>query len=1034
MSAETSSHGRRCAALGISLAAALALAAPASAGGLAVYLTQSGREHDEPLVRAVRIDVTGTEDVGGVPCAWWEFTAATRTGASFGVRILSERAALTSHEGVGRIERYLYRDFDGRVLEYRDAGTGRALLPMVSFRDDFLPKTARYAAFDRGWASAGTFLGHTIVRVDDRFAPKRAVFEPSEVLVLRPDFLIATQINGRNDDIPLQPGDDPPASRPYTRGELETMIEAGVNFFHDAGDLMPWLMRQPVFYQRAPSFTDSFYRSNHYMGRMYLDEPAVRFGWDEEVPGAELFGPEQHAESVRRRVESEMTTERRRLPIGPNTGTLDLFGRNAMSWDTYYYTAWYQLSAGASSITHEGRYRDRGYGWSPEAFYGEEGLEELTFADQLHYLNAFIRGAARAFDAEWGVSVYPEGERGLFAEAYRTAYDMGARHFWYWTHPPMTDWPLFLDLARTLTEHAARSPRGSHMEASRQATVGIVLPRGYTITPDGSVWGCERDRMTRGGVTYGDVAASALGEGILCSRRGIAYDYLVDEPFARDLGYERLVILREDGSMEAVPPWPEPRQARLLHLALEDDPAPDISERAVDTPDYRVVRAPRVAVDGNLVEWHEAKWIELRSSVARSDLVDLQIVIPNVASPELWEQYRRAYLGFEFTQLNAKLREQFHIEDVHIIGPDVVDENRPGVSLEQGAVVVTEVRSGSPAAEAGLRPGDVIRRVDGRETEWEFVVHGVLERARSGSPETVYLDITRNPRERAGYEGDLSADVALMVDDGFLYLAARVEDDVHAQPADGWYLWQGDCLQLGLTPTLARGEGYGEQDHEIGLSLMPDGAAVAWRYHGRRGQPRGPIEDGSVAIVRENDQGITWYEAAFPMSAFMPIAPDLWRQAGFNIVVNDNDGDESDQRKGRLELVEGAVTRGKRTAEFAVLEFEPSPDPHKVSGALLWRRRATPESGFFRLLVAARSAESREGRIEARLHSLDCPGTPPASSTLDLPLSPRPREWSLRASTESPPGRYALWVGIRDAAGNFSAADRLPVLVYPAPR
>jgi hypothetical protein len=291
------------------------------------------------------------------------------------------------------------------------------------------------------------------------------------------------------------------------------------------------------------------------------------------------------------------------------------------------------------------------------------------------------------------------------------------------------------------------------------------------------------------------------------------------------------------------------------------------------------------------------------------------------------------------------------------------------------------------------------------------------------------LEIARNPRERVGYEGDLSADVALMVDDGFLYLAARVKDDVHVQPADGWYLWQGDCLQFGLTPTMARGDAYGEQDHEIGLSLMPDGTPIAWRYHGRRRQPRGPIDEGDVAIVR--DAGTTLYEAAFPLSVFMPLAPDLWPQAGFNIVVNDNDGDETDQRKGRLELVDGAMTRSKRTSAFAVLEFDPSSAYRKVSAALLWRRRATPENGFFRLLLAARSPQARQARVEAWLHSLDAPETAPASAQLDLAISARPREWSLRVATDSPPGRYALAVRVLDEEGNVVASDRLPVLVYP---
>ncbi len=1004
----------------------------------AVYLVQSGREHEEPQTVALRLDACGDETLeSGRSFVWWELSARLRNGQTYGVRILSERIPMTGRDGIGRVARYLYRDPAGKVFEYVDAATGRALLPMIRFREDFLPVPGPYAVFEGGFASAGRFQGHPILRVsplDSSQAPDRLSFENPKVLRLQTDLLIATQLSGRNDTVPLQPGDSPPRARPYTRDELREMIDAGINLFHDVGGEMPWLIEQPVFFVRAPSFPDSWYRSNHFMlGRMYLDEPSVRFGWDGDIPFRNLRGPEQHACAVLSRAASQLLLDALRLPMPSARGRLDLHARPAYSWDTHYYSAWYQLAAGVSGLVYEGRYRERGYGWNPEAFFGEEGLDGLTFLDQLHYQNAFLRGAARAFDGEWGISVYPEGDRELFAPAWRESYDMGARLFWYWTHPPMTDWPLFLELARDLRAHAAEHPRAGFRETSRGAEVGIVLPAGYALTPDGSVWGFERDDPNRAGVTYGEVAAAAAWEGVLCSRLGIPFDYLVDEPFVRDLGYRRLIYVRRDATLDVVPPREEDRAPRTIALRLGEDPdgIPDPGgENSARPADYRVGRARGIRIDGALDDWADASWIPLRGETAgAADLVETELTIPNVASEELWSKWGRSYLGFEFDQLDAELQRRYHLEDYHIIGPDVVDENRPGVSLEQGAVVVTGVRAGSPAAEAGLRPGDIIRAANGRRTEWAFVLHGILSKMRKGSPDRLRLEITRSPGDVLPAD-DLAADVALLVDDRFLYIAARVVDDVQSQPFQGWYLWQGDCLQLGLSPLPGRGIGYGPDDHELALTRKDDGACVVWRYHGRRGMPRGIVESARLQVVREDGQ--TRYEAAIPLEELMPLAPGLLPRAAFNLVLNDHDGGPVARRKGRLELREGAMTRHKAPVDFAVMEFEPSPDPRKVSAALLWRRRATSaDAGFFRLVLACRSPAAGNARVRATLRSLDDPETPGVEASTQVAVGPKMDVWSLEIPVEAPPGRYELSVTVEGNDAAPAAADRLPVFIYP---
>ncbi|NLE59611.1 MAG: hypothetical protein GX616_14715 [Planctomycetes bacterium] len=186
------------------------------------------------------------------------------------------------------------------------------------------------------------------------------------------------------------------------------------------------------------------------------------------------------------------------------------------------------------------------------------------------------------------------------------------------------------------------------------------------------------------------------------------------------------------------------------------------------------------------------------------------------------------------------------------------------------------------------------------------------------------------------------------------------------------------------------------------------------------------MQNAAVSIRRQQAQ--TLYEAAIPLSELMPMSPDLWPACGFDLVVNDSDSGR--KRKGRLELRFPAMTRGKRTAGFATMRFAPSANNDKFSTAIMWRRRATEESGHFRAVIAVRSPQTKQVAVVARLQSLDSPQTPAVESTFQLPVSPEAAEYSLRIATQSPPGRYRLEIWVESAAGVISARDALPVYVY----
>jgi len=988
-------------------------AGPEPAVDRAFYVVSTSDENHVPPIRHIHLRITGRETVDERPMVWWELTAVARDRGTWGVRILSERAPMTAHEGVGEIERYLYRDGEGHVCEYRDTATGRALLPSLQFRESFLPRVAPDAVFKKGFASAGAFIGHVLVRGEPVEPPVFVSFDNPRVLNLRSDLIIGTQacvrIEGEEDKTKKQEGNH--KERPYTRAEYETMIAAGMNFFEIGGDLQ-WLMYEPVFFRTPPSFPDTFYRSNWVPGRMFIDEPSVRMGWSGGIP-ANATGPEQVAEAMRQRVASHYTLEHRKLPHGngSETGTLDLYAPPAISWDTDYWSAWWQLAAGAPAVVHEGRYVHRGYGWEPEALFGPEGLDDLTFRDQVNCLNAFLRGAARAFDGDWGTSVYPEGEPGLRLPALIQAYDMGARYLWFWTYPPLT-YAVERELCEGILRHAAAHPRGDLKKVNRAAKVGIAFPAGHAFSWEGT-WGVQREQRSAGGASYGDISAAGMWEGILCSRRGETFDFLVNEPRIRSLGYERLVIVGNDGSLKAEPGWSPPRAPAGLRLEFDAGTTPDVAGRAAGlTPEYTVRRANGIEIDGDLSDWADADWIQLSSDAhGFPDGVTVETTLLNDISQERWRANFTTYMGMTFQQIDEDLEKKYVLE-----------------GLNGRGVAVTQLEAGSPADKAGIREGDVLIWVWNRRLDWQFQMYERLQHIKNKQDKLpLRVVLRRSGRYEFGGPGDLGADVALRVDDGRLYVAARVTDDTFFQPYHDRDFWKADSLQIGLDASLERRQAnYGEQDNEFGLVLM-NGQPKVWRYHGRRGQPLGEIQNAQVRIVRQENRTI--YEAAIPLEELSPLSPDLWPMAGFNVVVNDSDGKL--QRKGRLELKSKAMTQGKKPAQYAVLAFEPSPQNEKVSAAVLWQRQATPEKGHFRVVIAVRSPQSEAARVDVQLTSLDSPETSPVRESIDLPVRPAAREHNLVVRTDSPPGRYAMHVKVVDRQGAIVAQDRQPVYIYP---
>lgn len=200
----------------------------------------------------------------------------------------------------------------------------------------------------------------------------------------------------------------------------------------------------------------------------------------------------------------------------------------------------------------------------------------------------------------------------------------------------------------------------------------------------------------------------------------------------------------------------------------------------------------------------------------------------------------------------------------------------PGVILP--AKVEVELADGTRlSSEHGVSYNPVLPRtvaIDGELADWE----GLPVIDITGSPYEVLI----KPDNRRGAVGGI---FRFCYDAKYLYVAARLRDEVFCQEHSGYNVWRGDNIQLGLSADLpwAGGEWFGDRQ-ELGLTLAPKGPEV-FRFNGHR--PSGFIPAARLAVQRE--EGWTIYEASLPWDE---LGRECLTQRHFSLglFVNDNDG------------------------------------------------------------------------------------------------------------------------------------------------
>ena len=488
---------------------------------------------------------------------WWEMAVTKPDGTTFAIRMLSEHPPMTG-DGVGQVKRYLLKDGSRSFVEYENKSTGRPLLPEFDFRTQLLPCPTANTAFDGVFATTGAYLGNGVQLMETGHGKALADLGRPKVLSLDPTLIVGTGRNFRDID-DRRVTDRDYNYRPFTPEEYDEMEAAGINFFIvDTSERESWVRERPAFYTKYPVFEDYpniLYRSNYRGTTMFTDEPAILTAFNDcrrVTDASNLLRMRVAASIAEQPYYSPRVIPTQLEKAGVYLGTWGLLQRDIPAWEAVFAAGYHEMEGGVSGVIHEGRYNLGVFNTVLKGTFGD-GLE-VTAEEMLSLHYAFLRGAARCFHGDWGTSIYGQADPAISPLAIKTAYDQGARYIWFWTsdHSHHMPYKEQLELTRILREHEKAHPR-----KTTKSKVAVAFPEGYIgwseFWPNG-LWNNERfgfQKPNEQGVAYGSVIAAALRQGILLARKSVQFDFVVDGAPARDAGYERIIRVRTDGSVDS---------------------------------------------------------------------------------------------------------------------------------------------------------------------------------------------------------------------------------------------------------------------------------------------------------------------------------------------------------------------------------------------------------------------------------------------------------------------------------------------------
>ncbi len=160
----------------------------------------------------------------------------------------------------------------------------------------------------------------------------------------------------------------------------------------------------------------------------------------------------------------------------------------------------------------------------------------------------------------------------------------------------------------------------------------------------------------------------------------------------------------------------------------------------------------------------------------------------------------------------------------------------------------------------------------------------------------------------------LEAVARLSFDDEAFYCETKVTDPAPYQPYHDENLWKADSLQVAFDTQWDRSVNQlnPHDDYEFGLAATPKGVLL-YPFFQPPDHPT-PIGDTSYEVRHDPETQITTYELAIPWRAITSVAYEDLNAFGFNLLVNDSDG----EKRSFIQWTPGIGDR-KNPADFGIL-------------------------------------------------------------------------------------------------------------------
>lgn len=624
-------------------------------GQVALYRYAGGAVPRSSVVTSFTLKLGPIETTATGKAQWICLSATKSNGEKFQVFLLSAGYPPTNLQAAREaVKRYVLQEGSSQAREYRNTVTGAAVLPAVGGWNYLLPRADRATgAGTSPFAEQVNYLGHRYIRQSLHGGAPIAPPADARTTSLQPDVLIGPASDKREKDETRRYDNSDYQYVPFTQDDYRAMAQAGINCVNVDAEQKQWARDLGLYYWGGGSavvkFPESLYDSQYLGPTMFLDEPAVgtrdfvlRPRLDKDAAFRQSITPQAAMAAYRRHYAESMKSASsqlmRLLAARPDVdlGDMHFAQQNLFSWETMVANSAYELSQDphvpeAFVFEPAGSIGTRRTLPEMDMTYGVQIRPDdpLAFTDIIF---GFLRGAARATNKSWGISIYGQVQQEDSPWWLTHAYDLGATRFFFWDNARLATVPFheILTLAHHLRVYADTHPRRNVSELNRAAEVAILLPPGYNLghvyMGRGPLWGLHElnlERANRDDVKYRTVMHNFFTEIERAEKLGENFDLLWDLPGIDLDGYREAVHIREDGKVQVVSegksrllagPRVPPRAPGLppkLNVSLEtkaDKDGLQVSALATvvqtSAPVYYTYgHAPNGVVYNDMVEW-----------------------------------------------------------------------------------------------------------------------------------------------------------------------------------------------------------------------------------------------------------------------------------------------------------------------------------------------------------------------------------------------------------------------------------------------